>query len=74
MRVTTANRQETSIDTLQRRASEMAESQQRLISGKKIARASDDPTGAARVERSLSREARADASQRAGVARVEAAA
>ncbi|MCE2657472.1 MAG: flagellar hook-associated protein FlgL [Rubrivivax sp.] len=65
MRVTTANRQETSIDTLQRRASEMAESQQRLISGKKIARASDDPTGAARVERSLSREARADASQRA---------
>lgn len=65
MRVTTANRQDTSIDTLQRRASEMAEAQQRLVSGKKIARASDDPTGAARVERSLAREARADASQRA---------
>ncbi len=65
MRITTANSFERSIDMLQRRASEMADSQQQLISGKKIARASDDPTGAARVERALAREARADASQRA---------
>jgi flagellar hook-associated protein 3 FlgL len=65
MRVTTANRFDTSIDTLQRRTSEMSEAQQVLISGKKVAKASDDPTAAARVERALAREARADASQRA---------
>jgi flagellar hook-associated protein 3 FlgL len=65
MRVSTSNRQEASIDTLHRRSGELIEAQQRLVSGKKIARASDDPTGAARVERSMAREARADASQRA---------
>jgi flagellar hook-associated protein 3 FlgL len=65
MRVTTANTFNRSIDLLQRRAEAMADAQEQLISGKKIARASDDPTGAARVERALAREARADASQRA---------
>ncbi len=65
MRVTTSNTFERGIDTLQRRASEMAEAQQRLISGKKIARASDDPAAAAQVERALVREARADTNQRA---------
>jgi len=65
MRVTTANNLDRSIDILQRRQQAMAEAQERLTSGKKIARASDDPTGAARAERALAREARADASQRA---------
>ncbi len=65
MRVTTSNSFNRSIETLQRRAEAMADAQEQLISGKRIARASDDPTGAARVERSLAREARADASQRA---------
>lgn len=64
MRITTANTFERSIDILQRRAVDMGHSQDQLISGKKIAKASDDPTGAARVERALAREARADASQR----------
>jgi flagellar hook-associated protein 3 FlgL len=65
MRITTANTFDRSIDTMQRRSQAMAEAQERLISGKKIARASDDPTGAARVERALAREARATANQRA---------
>lgn len=65
MRVTTSNSFNRSIDTLQRRAAAMSDAQEQLISGKRIARASDDPSGAARVERALAREARADASQRA---------
>lgn len=65
MRITTANSFDRSIAMLQRRSQEMSDAQERLISGKRIARASDDPTGAARVERALAREARADASQRA---------
>lgn len=65
MRVTTANTFERGIDTLQRRAAEVAEAQQRLISGKKIARPSDDPGGAAQIERALVRESRADTNQRA---------
>jgi flagellar hook-associated protein 3 FlgL len=65
MRITTANSFDRSIDTLQQRQQSLIEAQDRLTSGKKIARASDDPTGAARVERALAREARADASQRA---------
>jgi flagellar hook-associated protein 3 FlgL len=64
VRITTANSFERSIDMLQRRASEMGHAQDQLVSGKKIAKASDDPTGAARVERALAREARSEASQR----------
>ncbi|MBL8328438.1 MAG: flagellar hook-associated protein FlgL [Rubrivivax sp.] len=65
MRVTTAYTFDRSIDLLQRRSQAMAEAQERLSSGKKVARASDDPTAAARAERALAREARADANQRA---------
>lgn len=65
MRVTTANSMSRSIELLQTRAQAMADAQNQLISGKRIARPSDDPSGAARVERALAREARADASQRA---------
>jgi flagellar hook-associated protein 3 FlgL len=65
MRVTAANSLDRSIETLQQRQQSLVEAQDRLTSGKKIARPSDDPTGAARVERALAREARADASQRA---------
>jgi flagellar hook-associated protein 3 FlgL len=65
VRVTTANSFDRSIDLLQRRAQAMSEAQERLTSGKKVARASDDPTGAARIERALAREARAAANQRA---------
>ena len=43
----------------------LVDAQQQLTSGKRVERASDDPTAAARAERALSAIGRADASQRA---------
>lgn len=65
MRLSTANIFDTSIATLQRRQQEMQAAQTQLTSGKKIANASDDPTGAARAERALATISRVDANQRA---------
>lgn len=64
MRITTATAMDRAIAILQRNQQSLLDSQEQLASGKKIARPSDDPTGAARVERALAREARAVASQR----------
>jgi len=47
MRLSTANLYDASIANLQRRQQALAEQQQQLTSGKRIASASDDPTGAA---------------------------
>ncbi len=65
MRLSTANIFDSSIATLQRRQESMQASQQQLTTGKKITKASDDPTGAARSERALSTIGRVDANQRA---------
>lgn len=65
MRIVTANQYDNAIETLQRRQREMTEAQAQLTSGKRVNRASDDPTAAARAERALATEARAVASQRA---------
>lgn len=65
MRINTANQFERSIDILQTRQQSLQASQERLTSGKRIARASDDPTGAARAERALAQESRIVARQRA---------
>ena len=65
MRLSTANIFDSSISTLQRRQESMKASQQQLTTGKKITKASDDPTGAARSERALSTIGRVDANQRA---------
>jgi flagellar hook-associated protein 3 FlgL len=64
MRITTANAFETAVDNLQRRQQELQAAQQRMTSGKRVARASDDPAAAARVERALASSARAVADQR----------
>ena len=64
MRITTANAFETAVDNLQRRQQELQLAQDRLTSGKRVARASDDPAAAARIERALATSARADANQR----------
>ncbi len=64
MRISTANAYETSVDNLQRRQQELQQAQDRMTSGKRVARASDDPTAAARVERALATSARALADQR----------
>lgn len=65
MRISTSNMFESSVSTLQRRQQQMQDSQQRLTSGKRIERASDDPTAAARAERALTSIGRIDANQRA---------
>ncbi len=65
MRLATANLYDSSIATLQKRQTELAQKQGQLTSGKKIALASDDPTGAARAERALASIGRVDANQRA---------
>jgi flagellar hook-associated protein 3 FlgL len=65
MRITAAHAFETSISNLQRRQQELTDSQDRLTSGKRVARASDDPVAAARAERALAQMVRSEADQRA---------
>ena len=65
MRLATANLYDASIANLQRRQEALQTQQQQLTSGKRIASASDDPTGAARAERALAAIGRVDANQRA---------
>lgn len=65
IRVSTQNAYEHGLSTLQRRQQEMATMQEQLTSGKRIARASDDPAAAARAERALATMTRTEADQRA---------
>ncbi|MFG6456674.1 flagellar hook-associated protein FlgL [Roseateles sp. BYS96W] len=65
MRLSTANLYDTSIANLQRRQNALQQQQEQLTSGKRVAQASDDPTGAARAERALATIGRVDANQRA---------
>ncbi|MBW8847064.1 MAG: flagellar hook-associated protein FlgL [Burkholderiales bacterium] len=65
MRLSTANLYDASIANLQRRQQTLQTQQQQLTSGKRVAQASDDPTGAARAERALASIGRVDANQRA---------
>lgn len=64
MRISTAYSFDSSIDNLQKRQSEMSQSQMQLTSGKKVNFASDDPIAAARAERALASISREDANQR----------
>jgi flagellar hook-associated protein 3 FlgL len=65
MRISTANAYEAGIDTLGKRQTELSQSQERLTSGKRVAKASDDPAAAARAERALAGALRSETSQRA---------
>ncbi len=65
MRISTANKYEATVDNLQRRQVELSDSQNRLTSGKRVLKASDDPAAAARAERALATE-RHLAAQRRG--------
>ena len=47
-RISTANAYDTSVDNLQRRQQDLYQAQDRMTSGKRVARASDDPTAAHR--------------------------
>jgi flagellar hook-associated protein 3 FlgL len=64
-RISTANLFETGVTTLQQRQSELNQLQQKLTSGKRIHKLSDDPSASARAERARANEARAVADQRA---------
>lgn len=65
MRIATANTFDASLAQLQRRQKALGEAQEHLTSGKRVLRASDDPTAAAAAERALSALSRSDAQQRA---------
>ena len=64
MRITTANSFTAAVDNLQQRQQDLQNAQDRLTSGKRVARPSDDPAAAARVERAMATSARAVADQR----------
>ncbi|MCX7693282.1 flagellar hook-associated protein FlgL [Tepidimonas taiwanensis] len=64
-RVATANSYDTTIQRLQQRQAELAEQQDKLSSGKRVRRVSDDPAAAALAERERAREHRVQADQRA---------
>jgi len=64
IRITTANAYEAAIGNLQQRQQDLQLTQDRLTSGKRVQRASDDPTAAARAERALAASARSQADQR----------
>ena len=65
MRISTANSFDTGIDTLGRRQGELNDLQDQMSSGKRVAKASDDPAAAARAERAAASLGRTAATQRA---------
>ncbi len=65
MRIATANAYDAGIDSLVRRQGELADLQDKMTSGKRVAKASDDPAAAARAERALASISRSETSQRA---------
>jgi len=60
MRIATANAYDTGIETLQQRQAELTDAQNRLASGKRVSKASDDPAAAARAEHALASIVRSD--------------
>ena len=65
MRISTANAYDAGIDALSKRQADLAELQDQMTSGKRVAKASDDPAAAARAERALASISRTETSQRA---------
>jgi flagellar hook-associated protein 3 FlgL len=64
-RITTANAFNASISSLQQRQQSLSQAQERLTSGKRVEKASDDPVAAAAAERAQATISHADANQRA---------
>jgi flagellar hook-associated protein 3 FlgL len=65
MRVATMNAFDRGLSTLQKRQSELSAMQEQMTSGKRVVRASDDPTDAARAERAMIAQMRTVSDQRA---------
>lgn len=59
-RISSAQSQSSGLESLMRRQQELSRSQERLVSGKRISRAGDDPAGAARAERALADQTRSE--------------
>jgi len=64
MRVSTYNRYENAVYSLQSRQQALSETQQQMTTGKRIAKPSDDPTALARAERAFTTQSRIEAQQR----------
>ena len=64
-RLGSANTYDNALRNLSARQSTLANLQENLTSGKKVVRASDDPTGSAQAERALTRISRIQTDQRA---------
>lgn len=64
MRISTALRFETTVESLQQRQRDLAQAQMQMTSGKRINQPSDDPTGAARAERAYIASQRIGSAQR----------
>mgnify|MGYP006196435933 CR=1 FL=1 len=65
MRIATANNYDSTIKVLADRQAQLAQQQERLATGKRVQRASDDPVAATLSEAARNRLARAEADQRA---------
>lgn len=65
MRISTANSYDNTVSTLARRQAELAAQQERLSTGKRVLRASDDPVAATLSETAQNRLSRVQADQRA---------
>ena len=59
-RIASAISQQTGLSSLMRRQQDLSKAQERMVSGKRIDRASDDPAGAARAERALADQTRSE--------------
>ena len=64
MRVSSYNRYENAVNSLQDRQQKLSETQQQMTTGKRIAKPSDDPTALARAERAFTTQQRIDSQQR----------
>ena len=65
LRLGSANAYDTALSNIMNRQSSLANLQENLTSGKRVVRASDDPTAAAQAERAVTRLARIQTDQRA---------
>lgn len=65
MRIATSNAYDAQVDAIQRRQTELYDSQNQLTTGLRVSKASDDPAAAARAERALASIGRTEATQRA---------
>lgn len=64
-RIGTANAYDNAVGNLMSRQTKLSETQEQMTSGKRVVKASDDPTAAARGERARALEARTTASEKA---------